>query len=115
MIVYKFEGNNWQQIVVPSPVPGGSATSGATTAIRHTNITFNSIGNPVISYFNSGNSNRNTVIVYDKSSGSGSLNAIISSRDITNNSLSTDPSGNMYASFTDIITNGSWQKCCACV
>ena len=107
MIVYKFESNSWQQIVVPSPVPGGSATSGATIAIRHTNITFNSIGNPVISYFNSGNSNRNTVIVYDKSAGTWSLNAIISSRDIANNSLSTDPSGNLYASFTDVITNGS--------
>jgi hypothetical protein len=107
MIVYKYENNSWQQIVVPSPVPGGSATTSATTAIRHTTITFNSIGNPVISYFNASNSNRNTVIVYDKSAGTWSLSAIISSRDFTNNSLTTDPSGNMYASFTDIITNGS--------
>ncbi|HET6995186.1 MAG TPA: hypothetical protein VFI06_09415, partial [Chitinophagaceae bacterium] len=107
MIVYKYENNSWQQIVVPSPVPGGSATSGATTAIRHTNIVFNSSGNPVVSYFNASNSNRNTVIVYNKSAGTWSLNAIISSRDIANNSLTTDPSGNLYASFTDIITNGS--------
>jgi len=107
MIVYKFESNTWQQIVVPSPVPGGSATSGATVAIRHTTITFNSLYNPVISYFNANNSNRATVIVYNKIAGTWSLSAIISSRDITNNSLTTDPSGNLFASFTDIITNGS--------
>ena len=107
MIVYKFESNSWQPIAVPSPVAGGSATSGATTAIRHTNITFNSLGNPVVSYFNASNSNRATVIVYNKNAGSWSLNAIISSRDITNNSLTRDQSGNLYASFTDIITNGS--------
>ena len=107
MIVYKFESNSWQQIVVPSPVPGGSANSGATTAIRHTNITISSIGNPVISFFNASNSNRATVIVYNTTAGTWSLSAIISSRDIANNSLTTDPSGNLYASFTDIITNGS--------
>lgn len=107
MVVYKFESGFWQQIVVPSPVAGGSATSGATVAIRHTAITFNSLGNPVVSYFNANNSNRCTVIIYDKATGAWSLSAVISGRDITNNSISRDQSGNLYASFTDVISNGS--------
>src|SRR5262245_32849583 len=93
IVVYKFESDALQPIAMPSPVPGGSATSGATLAIRHTSITFNSVGNPVISYFNANNSNRCHVIVYDKTAGTWSLNAIISGRDITNNSISRDQAG----------------------
>jgi hypothetical protein len=107
IVVYKYESDAWQPIAVPSPLPGGSATSGATLALRHTSITFNSVGNPVISYFNANNSNRCHVIVYDKTAGTWSLNAIISGRDISNNSISRDQAGNLYASFTDIISNGS--------
>jgi hypothetical protein len=107
MMVYKFESNNWQQIPVPSPVPGGSSTSGATTAIRHTAISFNSVWDPVVSYFNAGNSNKATVIVYNKASGTWNLSGVISSRDITNNSISRDQAGNLYATFTDVVSNGS--------
>lgn len=107
IMVFKFEGGIWQNIPVPSPVPGGSATSGATLGLRHTSITFNSVGNPVISYFNANNSNRCHVIIYDKAAGTWSLNGVISGRDISNNSISRDQSGNLYSSFTDIISNGS--------
>ena len=107
MIVYKFENNAWQNIPVPAQVLPGSANSGGTTAIRHTNITMNSVGNPVISYFNASNSNRNTIIVYNKATNTWTWQGAISSRDIANNSLSTDAAGNLYSSFTDIITNGS--------
>jgi hypothetical protein len=107
LVVYRFQNNVWEPIIVPSPVPGGSSTTGATTAVRHTCISFTSDWNPVVSYFNASNSNRATIIIYNKTSGTWSLSGIISSRDITNNSLVRDPSGNLFASFTDVISNGS--------
>lgn len=107
MMVYKFESNSWQPIPVPSPVAGGSATSGATVAIRHTAISFNSAWHPVVSYFNANNSNRATVIVYNKTTATWNFSAAISSRDVTYNSLSRDQAGNLYASFIDVVSNGS--------
>ena len=106
-LVYRYQNSTWEPITVPSPVTGGSAATGATTATRHTSITFTSDWNPVVSYFNASNSNRATIIIYNKESGSWSLSGIISSRDIANNSIIRDPSGNLFAAFTDIISNGS--------
>jgi hypothetical protein len=106
LVVYRFD-NSWQQITVPSPVSGGSSTSGATVALRHSAITFNNSWNPVVSYFNAGNSNRATVIIYNKATGVWSLSGVISSRDIFSNALTRDDAGNVYAAFIDAISNGS--------
>ncbi len=65
IIVYRYT-NSGESIPVPNPVPPGSSATGATTAARHTGIAFNNNWNLVISYFNAGNSNRPTIITYNK-------------------------------------------------
>lgn len=107
VVVYRFINNAWQAVPIPNPVTGGSATSGSTTAARHTAISFNSDWNPVISYFNASNSNRATIITYNKAAGTWAYGGTVSTRDITNNLLTRDKAGNVYNSFTDAISNGS--------
>jgi rhamnogalacturonan endolyase len=70
-------------------------------------MSFNNDWNPVVSYFNASNSNRASISVYNKLSGTWTFTGTISSRDISNNTLLRDDQGNLYASFTDIVTNGS--------
>jgi hypothetical protein len=106
MAVYRFTGN-WENIAVPSPVPGGSSTTGATTSIRHTSMSLTATGNPVVSYFNTGNSNRTTVIIYNKATNTWAYQAAISGRDAPSSSLTRDNAGNLYASFADAMSNGS--------
>lgn len=103
----RFNGTTWESITVPSPVSGGSATTGATTAIRHTSITFNKAWNPIVSYFNTGNSNKNTIIIYNKATSTWAFSAAISTRDAPNSSLVRSASGDVYSSFADAISNGS--------
>jgi hypothetical protein len=105
MALYNFVNGTWASIAVPSPVPGGSATTGATTGIRHTNMVLNAAGNLAIAYFNTANTNRATVGVYDKTAGTWSYSATLSSRDAPNLSLIRDISGNLYCSFIDYIAS----------
>jgi len=107
LMLYQFVDNIWQAVAVPVTMPGGSSTSGATSAIRHTAITFNSAWNLVITYFNASNSNRATAVIFNKSTSAWSLSGVISGRDISSNSLSRDEAGNVYAAFSDAISNGS--------
>ncbi len=107
LVVYRLSNNTWESIPVPNPIPGGSATTGATTALRHAAITFNSNWNPLISYFNASNSNRATVITFNKETLTWSYGGTLSTRDITNNNLYRDRPGNVYSAFTDAMSNGS--------
>ncbi|WP_207495896.1 T9SS type A sorting domain-containing protein [Aridibaculum aurantiacum] len=107
VMAYRFINNAWENIPVPSPVLPGSSTTGSTTGVRHTVITFNYQWNPVVSYFNANNSNRSTIIIYNKSTSSWSYEGTVSARDISNNSLVRDFAGNLYNTFTDAYSNGS--------
>ncbi len=109
LVMYRYEGltNSWIDIPVPSPVPGGSSATGATTALRHSAITLNSSGNPVVAYFNANNSNKATAIVYNKITNTWNYSAVLSTRDASAITLTKDKSGDVYASFLDVITNGS--------
>jgi len=91
MALYKFASGAWAPIT--------STISG----IRHTSMALNSAGNLTIAYFNTGNSNRATTIVYDKVAATWGATTTLSTRDAPNISLVRDISGNLYCSFIDAI------------
>ena len=105
MALYKFNGGTWSSITVPNPVTGGSATTGATTGVRHTSMALTSGGNLAIAYFNTANTNRATVVVYNKTTNAWSYSATLGTRDSPNLSLIRDVSGNLYCSFIDFIAS----------
>ncbi|MEJ6979467.1 T9SS type A sorting domain-containing protein [Pedobacter sp. P351] len=92
LALYKFNRGTWEP--VPSTV----------TSIRHTTMAFNSSGNPTIAYFNTGNSNKATIIVYNKADNTWSSATALSSRDAPHLNLIRDVSGNLYCSFVDAIS-----------
>ncbi len=93
MALYQCNSGIWTAIIVNI---GG---------IRHTSMALNAAGNPTVAYFNTGNSNRATVIVYNKAAGTWSSATSLSSRDAPNISLISDVSGNLYCSFIDGISS----------
>ncbi|WP_076606493.1 rhamnogalacturonan lyase family protein [Rufibacter radiotolerans] len=107
LALYNFSGGAWTSIPVPNPIPGGSATTGATGGIRHTSMALNAAGNLAIAYFNTGNTNRATVSVYNRSTNAWSYSASLSGRDAPNLSLVRDISGNLYCSFIDNVASTS--------
>jgi hypothetical protein len=58
--------NAWENVSPPSVVSPGSSTTGATSGARHTSIAMDSTYNPVVSYFNTSNSNKSAIIRYNK-------------------------------------------------
>ena len=98
--------NTWGDVSPVSPVSPGSATTGATTGVRHTGIAMDSAYNPVVTYFNTSNSNKSTVIRYDKAAGVWKYIGTNGTRDAPQNSLIRDNGGNVYNTFGDILTNG---------
>lgn len=103
---YDSASNTWQNISPPNPVLPGSATTGATSSIRHTAITMDSSFNPIVSYFNTSNSNRSTIIRYDKTANAWNYIGATGTRDAPYNSIVRDNGGNVYNSFTDLLING---------
>ncbi|GGK77687.1 hypothetical protein GCM10011405_26850 [Rufibacter glacialis] len=84
-----------------------SATATTIGGIRHTNMALNAANNLAIAYFNTGNSNRATIIVYNKTAGTWGSPTALSSRDAPSLSLTRDVSGNLYCSFIDNIASTS--------
>ncbi|MBE7171509.1 MAG: T9SS type A sorting domain-containing protein [Williamsia sp.] len=93
MALYQFTGNSWAPIV--------NTISG----IRHTSMGRNAAGNLVIAYFNTGNTNRATVITYDKTANTFSATTALSSRDAPNLSMISDAANNLYCSFIDFVAS----------
>ena len=89
MALYKFTGNAWVNIAV------------TIASIRHTTMALNAAGNLAIAYFNIGNLNRATVIVYNKTDNTFGTATALSSRDAPNLSIISDIAGNLYCSFID--------------
>lgn len=106
--VYRFNSvtNLWENVSPPSPVLPGSSTTGATTSVRHTGITIDSSGNPVVSYFNISSNNKSTIIRLNKATASWNWIGTTSARDASNNSLVNDNGGNVYNMFGDALING---------
>ncbi|MEL1252375.1 T9SS type A sorting domain-containing protein [Flavobacterium sp. DGU38] len=94
MAFYQFTGGTWNYI-----------TPTITAGIRHTSMAINSIGNPVIVYFNTADSNRATAIEYNKTTAAWSSTTRIASRDSPGLSLIKDISGNLYCSFIDNVSS----------
>lgn len=96
MALYSFSGGVWT-----------AAAATTISGIRHTSIAVNTAGNLAIAYFNTGSSNRATVVVYNKSSSAWGSPTTLGSRDSPNISLQSDQAGNLYCSFIDFISNAS--------
>jgi hypothetical protein len=95
LTLYRYNGSVWTAI--PATIGG----------IRHTSMALNSDGNLSIAYFNTGNSNRATVITYNKTTGAWSSTISLSGRDAPGISLIRDNSGNLYCSFIDAVSSSS--------
>ncbi|HEY1200416.1 MAG TPA: hypothetical protein VGE79_05525, partial [Niastella sp.] len=63
--------------------------------IRHTSMALDAAGNLTIAYFNTGNSNRATIITYNRTAGTWSTATSLSGRDAPNISLLKDHGGNL--------------------
>lgn len=99
-------GTSWQDISPASPVLPGTASTGATSSVRFTSIALDSANNPVVSYFNTSNGNRSTIIRYNKTTAAWNWIGAISTRDANNNSLINDNGGNVYNIFSDALSGG---------
>jgi hypothetical protein len=82
-----------------------AVTSTVTAAIRHTNMVLNSANNLSIAFFNTANTNRANIIVYNKTANTRSGTTSLSSRDAPNLSLIRDVSRNLYCAFIDGISS----------
>ncbi len=104
---FKFDvlTNLWVDISPVSPVAGGSATTGATTSVRHSSIAIDSANNIIVTYFNTSNSNKSTALRFNQITDTWSYIGTNGTRDAPNNSLVNDI-GNVYNSFADALTNG---------
>lgn len=95
MTLYRYNGTVWTAI--PASISG----------IRHTSMTPDAMGNLTIAYFNTGNSNRATVITYNRTAGTWGTATSLSGRDAPNISLIKDNGGNLYCSFVDAVSSAS--------
>ncbi len=98
MTLSSFNGSTWTAIT-NSPIP--------TIGVRHTNIAVKDNNNICIAYFNTGNSNRATAILYNTSTGQWGTATALASRDSPNINLINDNSGNLYCSFIDYTASTS--------
>ena len=103
--LYQCASGIWGSIAVPNPITGGSSTTAPSTGVRHTSMAQNAAGNLAICYFNTGNVNKATVVVYDKVAGTWSYQATLGSRDSPSLSMLKDVSGNLYCSFVDNVSS----------
>ncbi|MBA0883407.1 rhamnogalacturonan lyase family protein [Flavobacterium undicola] len=88
--LYGYNGTAWTAVTIPTPMSG-----------RHTNIAIKDANTLCIAYFNTGNTNRATAILYNKSTNTWGTAATLASRDSPNISLINDNAGNVYCSFID--------------
>jgi hypothetical protein len=99
LALYNYTGGLWTYV-----------TPTVTAGIRHTSMALNSAGNLVIAFFNTGDTNRATVIEYNKTTETWSATTRLGSRDSTNISMDKDTDGNLYCCFIDAITSSYLQN-----
>jgi len=88
--LYGYNGTAWTAVTIPTTMSG-----------RHTNIAIKDANTLCIAYFNTGNTNRATAILYNKTTNTWGTAATLASRDSPNISLINDNAGNVYCSFID--------------
>lgn len=88
--LYGYNGTAWTAVTIPTPMSG-----------RHTNLAIKDANTLCIAYFNTGNTNRATAVLYNKSTNTWGTAATLANRDSPNISLINDNSGNLYCSFID--------------
>jgi hypothetical protein len=89
--LYGYNGTAWTAVTNPTPITGA----------RHTNIAIKDANTLCIAYFNTGNTNRATAILYNKSTNTWGSATTLANRDSPNLSLINDNAGNVYCSFID--------------
>ena len=100
---FRFTNNSWEDISPVSPVAPGTATTGATSSVRHTSIAIDDTNSPVVTYFNTTSAKGASIRLADKITKSWSWLGDISTRDTNRNMLINDGAGNLYTIFQDAL------------
>jgi rhamnogalacturonan endolyase len=100
---FRFANNSWEDISPVSPVAPGTATTGATSSVRHTSIAIDDTNSPVVTYFNTTSAKGTSIRLADKITKSWSWLGDISTRDTNRNMLINDSAGNLYTIFQDAL------------
>ncbi|MGQ7947300.1 T9SS sorting signal type C domain-containing protein [Flavobacterium sp. WC2509] len=100
---YRLTNNSWEDVSPANPVTPGSATTGATSAARHTSIAIDDTNSPVVTYFNTTSAKGISIRLTDKVAKSWTWLGEISTRDTNRNMLINDASGNLYTIFQDAL------------
>lgn len=98
---YRYINNGWENITPPSLV-----VSTSTASARYSSITMDSDNNPVVCYFNAANSNKSTIIRYNKTTPAWDSPVTTSTRDANSLYLINDNAGDLYNIFADALING---------
>lgn len=102
--LYTLSAGSWTPIALPASSVNG-ANSGSISNTRHASIALDANNNPNIAYFNAQNSNKATVIKYDRTTSTWSLSGAISTRDATYIKIFKSLSDNLYVSYVDKTAN----------
>lgn len=98
MALYSFDNNTWTATINPAPISG----------LRNTTIVTKDNNSLCIAYFNTGNLNRATTILYNKSTNTWGTATALGNRDSPNLSLIKDNTGNLYCSYLDRYSGSSY-------
>ncbi|MGQ7945366.1 rhamnogalacturonan lyase family protein [Flavobacterium sp. WC2509] len=91
LALFSFNGTGWTESVNPTPIGG----------IRQACLANNGTNKLCIAMFDTGNTNKATVVYFDKTTATWSGKTSLASRDSPNISLISDASNNLYCSFID--------------
>ncbi|MBC8054853.1 MAG: T9SS type A sorting domain-containing protein [Sphingobacteriaceae bacterium] len=103
--VMSYTGTTWSSIAFPVSLTVNGATSGSVSAARHSAIALDGDNNLSVAYFNASNSNRATVIKYNRATSEWSLSGSLSGRDASYINITKGLNGDLYTSFIDIISS----------
>jgi hypothetical protein len=91
LALFSFNGTAWTESVNPTPIGG----------VRQSCIANNGTNKLCIAMFDTGNTNRTTVVYFDKTAATWSGKTTLSTRDGQGISLINDATGNVYCSYSD--------------
>ncbi len=91
LALFSFNGTTWTESVNPTPIGG----------IRQSCIANNGTNKICIAMFDTGNTNRTTVVYFDKTARTWSGKTTLSTKDGQGISLINDDAGNVYCSYSD--------------
>ncbi|WP_162174246.1 rhamnogalacturonan lyase family protein [Flavobacterium daejeonense] len=98
LALFSFNGTTWAESINPTPIGG----------LRQICLANNGNNNLCMAMFDTGNTNRTTVVQFDKTTSSWSGKTTLSSRDGQYISLINDPSNNVFCSYVDKYSGSSY-------